>query len=374
MACAGRFGAVCVAAMLLAVSASIASAQSPANFYAGKTVNLIVGSTPGGYYDVAGRVVARHLGQYIPGNPSVIVQNQPGAAGLASVNKIGNTAERDGRTILVMSRALPQLALVGDPNAAFDPLQLTWLGSLSSYKDDAYLVIVNSSHSAKSLADIRPPAKAVHLGGTSGGSTNIIFALIARDMLKLIVDITKGYPGAAQIWLAMERGEVDGQIVDISAIMVGRPKLWEDGKLRPLLAFGRTERLPDRPEIPIARELVTDPNDLALLEFAELPFFMALPFVAPPDIPEDRARVLKSAFMTMAMNEAFRADMKKVGIMTSPIDGDAVRALIAKAAKAPDSACKIRQAAGGKIKPPDLGRLWISPAAVCKRRVAAIGV
>ena len=78
MACAGRFGAVCVAAMLLAVSASIASAQSPANFYAGKTVNLIVGSTPGGYYDIAGRVVARHLGQYIPGNPSVIVQNQPG--------------------------------------------------------------------------------------------------------------------------------------------------------------------------------------------------------------------------------------------------------------------------------------------------------
>jgi tripartite-type tricarboxylate transporter receptor subunit TctC len=337
MACAGRFEAVCAAAMLLAVGASNASAQSPANFYAGKTVNLIVGSTPGGYYDVAGRVVARHLGQYIAGNPSVIVQNQPGAAGLASVNKIGNTAERDGRTILVMSRALPQLALVGDPNAAFDPLQLTWLGSLSSYKDDAYLVIVNSSHSAKSLADIRPPGKAVHLGGTSGGSTNIIFALIARDMLKLNVDITKGYPGAAQIWLAMERGEVDGQIVDISAIMVGRPKLWEDGKLRPLLAFGRTERLPDRPEIPIARELVADPNDLALLEFAELPFFMALPFVAPPDIPEDRARVLKSAFMTMAMNDAFRADMKKVGIMTSPIDGDAVRALIAKAAKAPES-------------------------------------
>ena len=113
---------------------------------------------PGGYYDIAGRVVARHFGQYIPGNPTVVVQNQPGAAGLASVNKIGNTAERDGRTILVMSRALPQLALVGDPNAAFDPLQLTWLGSLSSYKDDAYLVTVNSSHPAKSLADVRQPA------------------------------------------------------------------------------------------------------------------------------------------------------------------------------------------------------------------------
>jgi tripartite-type tricarboxylate transporter receptor subunit TctC len=332
-----RFSAFFVLVALNVVSTGMASAQSAASFYIGKTVNLIVGSTPGGYYDIAGRVVARHFGQYIPGHPNVIVQNQPGGAGLASVNKIGNAAERDGRTILVMSRALPQLALVGDPNAAFDPLQLTWLGSLSSYKDDAYLVTINSSHPAKSLADVRPPGKPIYLGGTRGGSTNIIFALLARDMLKLNFEVTKGYPGAAQIWLAMERGEVDGQIVDISAIMVGRPKLWEEGKLRPLLAFGRTERLPDRPEIPIARDLVTDANDLALLEFAELPFFMALPFVAPPDIPPDRARLLKDAFMTMAMNETFRADMKKAGIMTSPIDGDAVHGLIAKAAKTPEA-------------------------------------
>ena len=311
-------------------------AESPAAFYAGKTVTLVVGSTPGGYYDIAGRTIARHFGQYIPGRPNVIVQNSPGAAGLASLNRLGTTADRDGRTILVMSRALPQLALVGDPNATFDPLALTWLGSLSSYQDDAYLMTVNASHPAKSLADLRPQAKPVHLGGTRGGSTNIIFALIARDMLKLNVGITKGYPGAAQIWLAMERGEVDGQFVDISAIMVGRPTLWKEGKLRPLMGFGRTERHPDLPAVPIARELVSDPGDLALLEFSELPFFMALPLVAPPGIPEDRARALKDAFMTMARNEAFRADMLKAGIMTSPIDGAAIHALIARAAKAPE--------------------------------------
>jgi len=122
---------------LVAVSAGMASAQSAAAFYAGKTVTLVVGSTPGGYYDIAGRTIARHLGQYIPGKPNLIVQNQPGGAGIASLNRLGNTADRDGRTILVMSRALPQLALVGDPNAAFDPLALVWLGSLSSYQDDA---------------------------------------------------------------------------------------------------------------------------------------------------------------------------------------------------------------------------------------------
>jgi tripartite-type tricarboxylate transporter receptor subunit TctC len=312
------------------------SAQSPANFYAGQTITLIVGSSPGGYYDAAGRVVARHLSQYIPGHPAVVVQNQPGAGGLAGMNRLSNTLDRDGRTILVMSRALPQFALLGDPNAAFDPLQLTWLGSLSSYKDDEYLLIVNARSAAQSLADLRPPAaKRIFLGGTRGGSTDIIFALIARDLLKLNVEITKGYEGAAQIWLAMERGEVDGQLVDISAIMVGRPQLWEQHQLRPLLGFGRTERLPALPDVPIARELVSDPNDLALLKFAELPFFMALPFVAPPGIPEDRARILKDGFMAMAKSDEFRDDIKRVGILPSPIDGDAVAALVAQAAKTP---------------------------------------
>jgi tripartite-type tricarboxylate transporter receptor subunit TctC len=323
-------------ALAAALSVGHAQAEPSAPFYAGKAVTLVVGATPGGYYDIAGRTIARHFGRYIPGSPNVIVQNLPGASGLASVNRLGKVGERDGTTLLVMSRALPQLALAGDPNAAFDPLSLTWLGSLSSYKDDAYLMTVNAGHPAKSLADLGPRGKRVHLGGTSGGSTNIIFALMARDMLKLNVEITKGYPGAAQIWLAMERGEVDGQFLDISAIMVGRPTLWKEGKLRPLMGFGRTERHPDLPAVPIARELVPDPADLALLEFAELPFFMALPVVGPPGMPEDRARTLKEAFMAMARNQAFRDDMLKTGIMTSPIDGATVHALIAHAAKAPE--------------------------------------
>jgi tripartite-type tricarboxylate transporter receptor subunit TctC len=324
-------------ALLLAslLAAFGAAAQSPASFYGKSGLTIVVGSTPGGYYDIAGRVVARHLAPFIPGHPTIIVQNLPGAAGLASGNRLANTIERDGKTIVVMSRALPQLALVGDPNAAFDPLTLTWLGSLSSYEDDAYLVIVNASHQAHSLADIAKGGATVHLGGTAAGSTNVIFALIARDMLKLDIQLTSGYPGAAEIWLAMERGELDGQLVDISAIMVGRPSLWQEGKLRPLLAFGRTERLASLPEVPVARELVRDPDDLALLTFAELPFFMALPFVAPPDIPADRAEALRTGFMAMAHDEAFRADMLKAGIRTSPIDGTAVHALLERAARTP---------------------------------------
>jgi tripartite-type tricarboxylate transporter receptor subunit TctC len=336
MAQVRSFGAACALLALSLLYAGSLWSQPADGYYAGKTITLQVGASPGGYYDIAGRVIARNLSRYIPGNPNILVQNLPGAGGLASGNRLANTMERDGRTLVVMNRALPQLALVGDPNAIFDPLQLTWLGSLSSYKDDAYLMTINASNPIQSLNELRTGGKTVHLGGTQEGSTNVIFAVMARDLLKLHVEITRGYPGANQIWLAMERDEVDGQFVDISAIMVGRPDLWRQKKLRALMAFGRTERLPDMPDIPIGRELVSNPADLAMLEFAELPFFMALPVVGPPGIPPERARILKSAFMTMAMDDAFRAEMLKVGIMTSPIDGDAVRALIERAAKTPE--------------------------------------
>lgn len=326
-----------LATMAGALAPAIATqAKAQTNFYAGRTLNIIVGSSTGGYYDTAGRTIARHLARFIPGKPNIVVQNQPGAGGLAIANKLGNTLERDGLSIVVMSRALPQLAFLNDPNASFDPLKLNWLGSLSSYKDDAYLMVVNDTFPASNIAELAKLPKPAILGGTRGGSTNITFALIGKDMVGMNVDVVRGFPGANEIWLAMERGEVDGQIVDISAIQVGRPQLWAQKKLKPLIAFGRTTRLPDYPDVPIARELVKGGDDFALLDFAELPFFMALPVVAPPGVPEDRLSLLRKGFMDMAMDETFRAEMLKAGIMTSPIDGAAVHALLEKAAQTPE--------------------------------------
>ena len=329
------------ARMLAAAAFALAAASLPASaqdapFYAGKSIAIQVGSSPGGYYDIAGRTVARHLGRFVAGNPQAVVQNVPGAGGLALGNRLANTIARDGLTIVAMNRALPQLALAGDPNAQFDPLALTWLGSLSSYEEDAYLMVVADRHPARRMDDINRQAKPIQLGGTRSGATNIVFALMARDLLKLNVELVRGYPGAAEIWLAMERGELDGQFVDVSAILVGRPQLWNEGKLHPLVAFGRTKRLASRPEVPIAREFVKDADDLALLEFAELPFFMALPFAAPPQLPPEREKTLSEGFMKMAWDKEFRDEMLKVGILTSPIDGPAVRALVERAAKTPE--------------------------------------
>ena len=328
---AGRW----LAALSLLCAAGAASAQTDGGFYAGKTVTILVGSSPGGYDDSGARIVARYLGKFVPGNPTIVVQNQPGGGGLALANRMANGMEREGLTLVAMNRALPQLALLEDPNVNFDPLKLTWLGSLTSYRDDGYMLIVNKAHKARTFADLLAQEPPVQLGGTAAGATNIVFGLMARDMLKARVGLVRGFPGVSEVWLAMERGELDGQVVDLSAVLVGRADAWRAGAFRPLVVFGRKERMREAPDAPTARELVKDPNDLALLDFAEMPFFMAFPFAAPPGVPADRAEVLSKSFMAMATNEEFRAEILKAGILTSPIDGEAIRSLIAEAAKAP---------------------------------------
>src|SRR5215469_8321127 len=159
--------------------------------------------------------------------------------------------------------------------------------------------------------------------------------IIAKDVLGLNVTIVRGYPGAAAVFLAQQRGEVDGQINGLSALKAGQMSLWQAGAFRPLVAFSRTARLPDLPDVPTARELTQDPKALALIAFAEAPFFIALPIVAPPDLPPDRAKALETAFMAMARDQAFVEDATKLGLDVSPIDGNAVVKVIAQMTATP---------------------------------------
>ena len=147
--------------------AAPAGAQTVEQFYRGKTITLLVGTSPGGINDISARLVARHLGRHIPGNPGFIVQNNPGAGGLVTVNRIYNTAEKDGTVLAKIERAVPQLQIQGDRNANFDPLKLTWLGSLSSYADDAYLMLVNAANPVASVAALRQPGVSIRWGRTA---------------------------------------------------------------------------------------------------------------------------------------------------------------------------------------------------------------
>jgi len=311
-----------------------AQAQSVEQFYRGRNINFLVASQSGGVNDLMARLIARHMGKHIPGNPTFIVQNLQ-SAGLVLANRIYGGAEKDGTAIAIIERGTPQLAIQGDPNARFDPLKMNWLGSVSSYANDAYVFWVNSTFSAKTVADLRPGNPVARIGTTGAGATNVVFTMISKDVLGLNIQNVRGYRGAADVFLAQQRGEVDGQVVGHSAIKVGQQALYKAGAFRGLIQFARTTRSPELPDAPTGRELTSDPKTLALLAFAETPFFMALPLVAPPDLPADRAKALQTAFMAMTRDPAFVDEIGKMGQDLSPIDGEAVRRLIAQMGETP---------------------------------------
>jgi tripartite-type tricarboxylate transporter receptor subunit TctC len=327
-----------------------ASAEPAETFYKGRTVTMVVGTSPGGINDISARLVARHLSRFIPGNPNIVVQNNPGGGGLVTANRLYFNAEKDGSVLAKLERAVPQLAIQGHPNAAFDPAKFTWLGSLSSYADDAYLMLVNANHPAKTVADLKTPGISVALGADNAASSNLIFAVIAKEVLGLNVNVVRGYAGAAPLFLAMQRGELDGQMVGLSSVRTGQRQLWTSGAFRPLMTFGRATRHPEFPEIPTGRELASGSGAIALIEFAELPFFMALPFAAPPDIPPDRAKTLQAAFAAMCRDKGFVEEAEKLGIDLSPIGGGEILALLARTAATPKDVIARYNAIGGEKK------------------------
>jgi tripartite-type tricarboxylate transporter receptor subunit TctC len=316
--------------------AGVAQAQSVEQFYKGRTITLVIPSAPGGVNDLAGRLVAQHLGKHIPGHPSVVPQNQPGAAGVVTANRIYNAAEKDGLTISIIERGAPQVAILGDPNAKYDPTKFTWLGSISSYANDAYIFAVNASSPVKSVEDLKKTKDVtIQIGAMNPGTTNLTFALLSKEVLDLPIKVVRGYHGAAPMFLAMQSGELDGQVVGLSSLKAGQPALWRDKKVRPLIQFGRETRLPELSDVPTGRELVQSKDDLALLEFAEQPFFIALPFMAPPGLPADRAKALQDGFMQTMADPEFVEGAKRLHLDLSPIDGEAVRKMIEKAAATP---------------------------------------
>ena len=316
---------VIAAAVLATICAGAANAD---DFYKGKNVTMIVGYAPGGINDIAARLMARYLVKYLPGTPNQVVQNMPAASGIAAINHMYNVAPKDGTTVSIIGRGIPQLAFLGDDNVRFEPDKFTWLGSISSYADDAYPIFIMADCPIKSWQELKEPGKKIVLGAVGPGSSNLIFALIAKDALKLNIDVVRGYTGAAPLFLAMQSGELDGQVVGLGSLRAGQRSLWDNKQVRALIQFGRTTRHRELPDAPTGQELATNPEDLALIKFAEAPFYMALPFIAPPGIPAERAKELRSAFEQSYKDKAFVAEAEKLELDVSPIDGPAVAKLV----------------------------------------------
>ena len=324
----------------LALATTTAHADAVADFYRGRQVSLIVGYGTGGGYDVYGRLFARHLGRHIPGNPNVVVQNMPGAGSLRAANHLYTTAPKDGSAIATFGRDMPLIGVIGhNSNVRFEARKFTWLGSSSSYADDAYMLFVRKDAAVTSIADARRAGGApLILGGTGEGSTGNDVPVLLRDALGLNIKLITGYPDGNAIFIAVERKELDGRLVGLSATQSTRPDwLKPESGMRVLLQFARHTRHSQLPDVPTARELAPDDRARALIALAELPYQLSRPFAAPPGVPADRAQALQAAFLAVHRDPLYLEDAARLKVDVSPISAeDVVRAIDAIAGAPPD--------------------------------------
>jgi len=308
-------------------------------FYQGRQINLVVGYGPGGGYDLTARLLARHIGRFIPGRPSVAVQNMPGAGSLRAANWLAEAAPKDGGTIGLIGSDIAMIALLGtNPGAQLDPRKLTWLGSSSSFGDDAFVLIVRADAKAPTLAAAqRKDGPPLVLGGTGEGARDADVPKILRDALGLNIKQVLGYPDSPSIFLAVERGEIDGRTFDFTSVRTTRPGwLKPGGGFNVLLQFARETRHPELPDVPTARELARDDAGRALIAFAETPLLtMARPFTAPPGVPAERAKALQAAFIAAHRDPQFLAEAARMGLDISPVDAAGLARGIERLAQPP---------------------------------------
>lgn len=314
------------------------AATAATDYYKGKRINLIVGYPVGGGYDTYSRLLGKHMTDHIPGNPRIIVKNMGGAGSLKAASYIANVAPKDGTVFGTFSRALALTKRLGTVKMDFDPFELTYLGSLSSFKNDAYMILVGEKSRYKTVKDLQdqglPPA---NFAASAPGSTSYDVPYLLNSVLGLRIKIIAGYPGSRAGGLAVDRQEVDGVASALSSVSATQPEWIKHKKVRFLVQVGRIVRHPDFPDVPMARELAPNDEALALIKLQEAPLFMARPYAAPGGLPPDAAKILKAAFMATAKDPKFVDAGNRLKIDVSPIDGNEVQELLRDLSKIPSA-------------------------------------
>jgi tripartite-type tricarboxylate transporter receptor subunit TctC len=319
--------AVCVAAGLAAMIATGANADLPADYFKGKQVNLIVGYDPGGGYDVYARALGRHIDRYLPGQPSVVIRNMPGAASRQAANHLYTVAPKDGTSFGTIARGLPTDELLGAPGIRFESQKFTWIGSMNN---EVSVGVTWHAAPTKTMDDAFKRETAV-----GGISDSIIFAHLMNDVLGTKFKIIAGYKGGTEISLAMERGEVEGRMGwSWSSIKNTNADWLRDKKLNILVQFS-TSKHADLPNVPLVTELAKNDDDRLLLELAFARQVFGRPFIAPPEVAADVKTGLRKAFDGTLKDQAFLADAEKAKLEVNPVSGAEVEVLVSQLFRAP---------------------------------------
>jgi tripartite-type tricarboxylate transporter receptor subunit TctC len=325
-----RITVTAAATLLLISTLSAAQAQDLAAFYKGRNLNMEIGYSAGGGYDVYARMLARHIGKHIPGNPTVVTKNLEGAGSLRLANWLYNIAPKDGTEMGTIGRGVAFDPLLGNKAAQFDAQKFNWIGSANN--EVSVCVAWQGSGIAK-FEDLY--TKQMTVGGTGGGSDTDVFPQILNAVLGTKMKIITGYPGGNDVNLAMERGEVAGRCGWSWSSVVATHKDWLDQKKIAILVQLGLSKHPDLPDVPLVTDLAKTDEQRQILRLIFARQVMGRPFLAPPGIPKERAEALRQAFMDTMKDKDFLAEADKAQLEITPVSGPDVERLVREVYQTP---------------------------------------
>jgi tripartite-type tricarboxylate transporter receptor subunit TctC len=321
---------LCRRASLIILTAGIAglsaqaSAQTPEQFYAGKTIDFIIGYPPGGSNDTLGRLVARHLGKHIPGKPTVVPKNQPGAGSFLAVNTIFNVSPKDGTVIGIGAPTTALDEKLGTQGVRFKTAELNWVGRLDSLVN---MVFMWKTSPVKTFADAQKIQST--LSATGIGSTVSIYPTVMNNLFGTKFKLIMGYKGSSEAMLAVERGEAEGHSTSWTALKVAHPDWLRDGNVTILVQFA-LKRHADLPNIPTAVDLARNDEERAIVRAIMNATEVGTAFFTTPGVPADRLSTLRRAFDATVRDPELLADAEKIHVGVSPMTGEELQTLVAE--------------------------------------------
>jgi tripartite-type tricarboxylate transporter receptor subunit TctC len=308
-----------------------AKADVVAEFYQGRIVTVVVGSNAAGGYDTFARAVARYMGKHIPGIPTLIVRNMPGAGGMMAANFLYNNADKDGSVIGLVQNNTPFEPLFGTKEARYDPVRFNWLGSPSV---ETAMVLLWHAAPVNSVAELK--AREVAVGVSGANSTPAFFTRLLNATLGTRMKPINGYPGQNDVLLAMERREIDGHpSAFFSSVRSTRPTWLRDKTAKAIVQYG-AEKLAELPDVPFAPDLVGNDGDRLVMQAAFAPLALGRPLLMPPGVAAERVAALRAAFAATMADPDFLAEGERVGLgLNAPRSGEQIQEVVERAYQSP---------------------------------------
>ena len=318
-----------VATAFIALSCTHAFAQTPEQFYRGKSVDMIIGYAPGGSNDTWGRLLARHLGKHIPGAPNVVPKNTPGAGSFLAINQVYTTLPKDGTIVAIGAPTAVLDEKLGSQGVRFKTSELNWIGRVDSLVNTTFIWHASP---VKTFADALQREST--LSGTGAGSTVSVYPTVMNNVFKTKFKLIMGYRGSNDGMLALERGEVDGHSTSLVALKVAHPDWIRDKKVSFLVQYSLT-RHPELPDVPTAVELGRSEEERAILSAIMVSAEVGSAFFTTPGVPADRLAALRRAFDATMRDREFLADVQRATLSVGPMTGEDLQKLIAQVSNLP---------------------------------------